>query len=90
MVPVIWGIAFLGISAVAILTYKRGNIWGLTSFIATLVGWVVVAIMLSSREVLSSAMLGSLLGLPVVIAAQVARRRKNSRPEHPIRMRTKQ
>lgn len=86
LVPVIWAVAFFVITLVAAVTHKRGSAWGLGSYLLVLVGWAVVAVLLSSREVFSSAMLGSLLGLPVLLGILVTRTRRKVRrgPEEAV------
>lgn len=72
-------VSFFSICLVALVTYQRNEKWGLGTFAAFLVLVSSTALLWGGRELLGSAALGALLGLPVLIASLVGRRRREER-----------
>ena len=77
-----WEIAaFFSICLIALVVYKRNEKWGLGLFVALVILTSSAAIIRGDREIIGSAALGALIGLPVLIASLVARRRREARSQ---------
>lgn len=78
-------VGFLAVCLMALITYVRGSRWGLVSYAAILALVVAATLVWGDRETLSSAMVGTLLGIPVLIVAVTARRRREAQAAVPVR-----